>query len=84
MTAPNEARPRAGRRLPLTWIGILPFAIFVGLFLFAPTLKIVIGAFQTQDGAFTFQNIVGLFTPSILSSYWISIKISFWVALWAF
>jgi putative spermidine/putrescine transport system permease protein len=81
MTAPNEARPRAGRRLPLTWIGILPFAIFVGLFLFAPTLKIVIGAFQTQDGAFTFQNIVGLFTPSILSSYWISIKISFASAL---
>ena len=81
MTAPTEARPSAGRRLPLTWLGILPFALFVGLFLFAPTLKIVIGAFQSQDGSFTFDNIFGLFTPSILSSYWISIKISFASAL---
>ena len=81
MTAPTEARPRAGRRLPLTWLGILPFALFVGLFLFAPTLKIVIGAFQSQDGSFTLDNIFGLFTPSILSSYWISIKISFASAL---
>lgn len=81
MTAPTEARPRAGRRLPLTWLGILPFALFVGLFLFAPTLKIVIGAFQSQDGSFTLNNIFGLFTPSILSSYWISIKISFASAL---
>ncbi|MEZ5882935.1 MAG: ABC transporter permease subunit [Paracoccaceae bacterium] len=81
MTAPTEARPSAGRRLPLTWLGILPFALFVGLFLFAPTLKIVIGAFQSQDGSFTLDNIFGLFTPSILSSYWISIKISFASAL---
>ncbi|NDV99518.1 ABC transporter permease subunit [Yangia sp. PrR002] len=41
-----------------------------------PTMKIVIGAFQRADGSFTFENIAGLFTASILSSYWISIKIS--------
>lgn len=41
-----------------------------------PTMKIVIGAFQTPDGSFTFENIAGLFTESILSAYWISIKIS--------
>lgn len=64
------------RRLPLTWIGIAPFAIFVTLFLFLPTMKIVVGAFQTPDGSFTLANIIGLNTPSILASYWISIKIS--------
>lgn len=64
------------RRLPLTWLGILPFALFVALFLIAPTMKIVLGAFQRADGSFTFENIAGLMTPSILSSYWISIKIS--------
>ncbi|HBM60793.1 ABC transporter permease [Salipiger marinus] len=54
----------------------MPFALFVLLFLVMPTMKIVVGAFQRPDGSFTFANIAGLFTPSILSSYWISIKIS--------
>jgi putative spermidine/putrescine transport system permease protein len=63
-------------RLPLHWVGILPFAAFILLFLFLPTLKIVVGAFQTPDGSFTLANIKGLNTPSILAAYWISIKIS--------
>ncbi|WP_217696383.1 ABC transporter permease [Rhodobacter aestuarii] len=68
--------PPPRRRLNLAWIGILPFAAFVALFLIAPTMKIVIGAFQRADGSFTLENIFGLFTPTILSSYWVSIKIS--------
>ncbi|MFC3058155.1 ABC transporter permease [Paenirhodobacter populi] len=67
----------ARRRLPLTWLGLLPFGLFIALFLIAPTMKIVIGAFQTPAGGFTLDNIRGLFTTSILNSYWISIKISF-------
>lgn len=63
-------------RPKLEWLGILPFAIFVLLFLIMPTMKIVIGAFQDANGGFTFDNIIGLFTPSILGAYWISIKIS--------
>ena len=39
-------------------------------------MKIVVGAFQTPQGDFTLNNLRGLFTDSILSSYWISIKIS--------
>jgi len=60
----------------MTWIGLLPFAAFIVLFLIAPTMKIVVGAFQTPQGDFTLNNLRGLFTDSILSSYWISIKIS--------
>ncbi|MBP1852385.1 ABC transporter permease [Rhizobium halophytocola] len=63
-------------RLPLHWLGILPFVLFILLFLILPTMKIVIGAFQRPDGAFTLDNIANLFTPSILNAYWISIKIS--------
>jgi len=71
------SRPvRARRTLPLNWLGVLPFAIFVTLFLIMPTMKIVIGAFQTPDGTLTLDNIRGLFTPSIMAAYWISIKIS--------
>src|SRR5690606_23556999 len=37
---------------------------------------LVVGAFFTPDGHLTFENIAGLFTPTILSAYWISIKVS--------
>ena len=63
------------------WLGLLPFALFAALFLILPTMFIVIGAFRTPEGAFTFANVAGLFTPAILSAFWISIRISFWSAL---
>ena len=56
----HQARPRT--KLPLHWLGVLPFAAFVVLFLIMPTMKIVIGAFQRPDGSFTFANIAGLFS----------------------
>lgn len=63
-------------RLPLHWLGLVPFLLFVTLFLILPTMQIVVGAFQTPEGAFTFDNVIGLNTTSIRSAYWISIKIS--------
>jgi putative spermidine/putrescine transport system permease protein len=76
----NEVSPEAADhprfRLPLHWLGVLPFAAFTILFLIMPTMKIVIGAFQTPDGTFTLENISDLFTTSIMAAYWISIKIS--------
>ena len=63
-------------RLPVEWLGLLPFAAFTLLFLILPTMRIVIGAFQTGDGGFTFQNIIDLNTASIRSAYWISLKLS--------
>lgn len=71
-----SAAPKPVRRLPVTWLGLAPFAIFVLLFLILPTLHIVIGAFQDRAGNFTLQNIKDLNTGTIPSSYWISIKIS--------
>ncbi len=74
-----DARPR--RQLPLHWLGILPFTAFAVLFLIWPTMHIVAGAFRTPQGDFTLQNIANLWTPSIIASYWISIRISFASAL---
>ena len=51
-------------------------AFFAVLFLLLPTMNIVLGAFRTPAGDFTFANIGNLFQPSILSAYWISIRIS--------
>jgi putative spermidine/putrescine transport system permease protein len=64
------------RRTVIDWLGIAPFMIFALMFLIVPTLYLVMGAFFTPDGQLTFKNIVDLFTPTILSAYWISIKVS--------
>ncbi|KQS97841.1 MULTISPECIES: ABC transporter permease [unclassified Rhizobium] len=72
----NQAPPARRFRLPLTWIGIMPFVIFVTMFLILPTMNIIVGAFQTSDGSFTLQNIIDLQNGTIPSSYWISVKIS--------
>ena len=78
MTSPSDAATprRGGVRLPLDWLGVAPFLIFVVLFLVLPTMNIVLGAFRNPAGEFTLANIRGLYTPSIMAAYWISIKIS--------
>jgi len=58
------------------YLGVAPFLIFAILFLIVPTLFLIIGAFQAPDGSFTLQNTSDLTTPQILSSFWISIRVS--------
>ena len=72
---PGLPAPRP-MRLPLAWIGIVPFFVFALLFLLLPTAFLVVGAFQDAAGNFTLDNIRHLFQPNILSAYWISIEIS--------
>ena len=60
----------------LAWIGVLPFLAFAALFLILPTIQLVAGAFRTPEGGFTLRNVAGLFQPSILAAFWISIRIS--------
>ncbi|MDR3374448.1 MAG: ABC transporter permease subunit [Ancalomicrobiaceae bacterium] len=71
--------PISVRSNPLTIarLGVLPFFIFAGLFLIIPTLYLVVGAFQDQDGNLTLNNLAHIFSnEKILEAYWISIKIS--------
>jgi putative spermidine/putrescine transport system permease protein len=58
------------------WIGVIPFFLFAFLFILLPSLSLFIGAFQDNQGQLTLKNFVGLFDPSILSAYWVSIRIS--------
>ena len=71
--APQDARRLS---LPLNWFGVAPFLLFALLFLILPTAHIVLGAFRDVQGNFTLDNIRGLFTPSIMGAFWISIRIS--------
>ncbi len=58
------------------WLGVAPFILFALLFLVLPMMSLVAGAFQTPDGSFTLNNLRELFTPSIASAFWVSVKIS--------
>jgi putative spermidine/putrescine transport system permease protein len=55
---------------------LVPFAGFSVLFLLLPTCYLFMGAFQDSDGAFTLANLRGLFTPSVVEAFRVSIVIS--------
>ncbi|WP_026617821.1 ABC transporter permease [Ensifer aridi] len=75
-TTATTTAPLISKRAIIDWLGIAPFMIFALMFLVVPTLYLVTGAFLTPAGEFTLKNIADLFTPSILSAYWISIRVS--------
>jgi putative spermidine/putrescine transport system permease protein len=79
--ASGASRPKPSSRFSWDWLGVIPFFAFAILFLFLPSLVLFVGSFQDAKGNFTLANITGLFTPSILSAYWITIRISVVTAL---
>jgi putative spermidine/putrescine transport system permease protein len=58
------------------WIGVVPFFLFAFLFIFLPSVSLLMGAFQDPEGKLTLANFAGLLEPSILASYWVTIRIS--------
>jgi len=76
---PNQQGARTARpalQFSWDWVGVLPFFLFALFFMVLPSLSLFIGSFQDKAGNFTLQNLLDLFTPSILSAYWVSIRIS--------
>ncbi len=68
---------RSGRRRPrLTALGVVPFFLFAFLFLVLPTLYLVAGSFQNQQGQWTLQNYFNLTKSYTMSAYEASIEIS--------
>ncbi len=63
------------------WLGVIPFFVFVILFIVLPSISLFAGSFQDAQGQFTFKNFTDLFDPSILAAYWVSIRISLATAL---
>jgi putative spermidine/putrescine transport system permease protein len=72
------ARPlQGGRRLPLTWLGVTPFFVYVGLFLVLPSVIVAAGSFTGADGNVTLSNVTDIQKPYIgkafLNSFIVSI-----------
>ncbi len=77
-----KARPAYHSPVSWAWLGVLPFFLFAFMFLIYPASTIAVRSFEdATTGAFTLKNILGLNTPFIISSYWVSIKISVVTAL---
>lgn len=65
--------PRAGRLAPA--LGLVPFLLYLTIFLLVPTVTVVIGAFQ-EEGQFSLTNIEGLFSETALRTLWNSLLLS--------
>lgn len=69
-------------RIPIGhWLGVLPFFIFSGLFLIAPTLVLAYRSLERPDGGLTLDNYLLLTSDTVMSSYGMSIRISLTTAI---
>jgi putative spermidine/putrescine transport system permease protein len=81
VTAPGPAakgRRGTGRA---DWLGVVPFALYVLVFLGLPLYEVLIGAFTTDAGGFTWSNISATFNqPQYSSAFRQSIILSIWTS----
>jgi putative spermidine/putrescine transport system permease protein len=63
------------------WLGVLPFFLFSGLFLIAPTLVLAFRSLEGLEGGLTLDNYRQLVTPAVLDAYGMSIRISLTTAI---
>lgn len=69
-------------RRAATYLPMVPFFAFVGVFLLLPTFLVLIGAFQRPDGSFTLENLRVILTqPRYLQAFGRSIQLSVTTAL---
>ncbi|MDP2350830.1 MAG: acriflavin resistance protein, partial [Chloroflexota bacterium] len=72
--------PRRRRISP--YVGLLPFFLYVSIFLLLPTLIVAVGAFQDATGALTLTNIEAVFSgPAYGDAFVRSIQLSIMTAL---
>ena len=65
------------RRLPLAWLGVVPFFAYAFAFLLLPSAVVLIGAFQDGEGGYTTKNVSEVIhTHQYLNAYRTSIEIS--------
>ncbi len=74
-TAPPEPR---GRRLRVgPSVGLLPFLLYILVFLLVPTITVVVGAFQAEEGGFSTEKIQALWSDTALHALQQSLVLSF-------
>lgn len=69
-------RPRVGPSLAPA-LGLLPFLVFLGIFLVIPTITVVVGAFQSDSGGFSLDRVRALGEETPLRALRESVILSF-------
>jgi len=69
------------RRLPLAWLGTVPFFAYALAFLLVPAGEVMTGAFKSVNGGWTLSNVRDLFDQPYITDYKTSIEISLITAL---
>lgn len=69
-----QARP--AKSVVSKWLGVIPFFVFIFIFVVLPSISLFIGSFQDKFGNFTFKNLQDLVKPEYANAYWVSIRIS--------
>ena len=67
---------RTRRRLPLAYLGVLPFFLYATAFLFWPAAKVMFGAFQDDAGGLTLDHVQKLFDEPYRTAFKNSIEVS--------
>ena len=91
-TPASEQQPGAGsavggvgsqrRRWTGTYLPVVPFFVYVTLFLLLPTFIVLVGAFQSADGSPSLENITTVVTgPRYLQAFGRSVQLSLVSAL---
>ncbi|MGW8481940.1 ABC transporter permease [Microbacterium sp. NPDC055903] len=74
---PAPLAPARRAAPPLAWLGLVPFAAYVVLFLAVPTVLSIGSGFFTKDGAFTWTNVAALGDPVVIATFansaWVSL-----------
>jgi putative spermidine/putrescine transport system permease protein len=65
----TAARPAGRRRFLLSAVGVVPFFVYVGVFLLLPTAIILGGSFLTADGSLTLKNFADINAPFIIKAF---------------
>ncbi len=72
----EKAARKRSRSRRWAFLGILPFAAFITIFLLIPTGELILGAFRTANGAFTFSNIRDIFQAPYPQAFEFSLEVS--------
>ena len=73
---PGDQPVTAGRRVPLSWLGVVPFFVYVGLFLVLPTGIVAFQAFFNAAGQPTLENVNALTSSVVVQAFVKSITLS--------
>jgi putative spermidine/putrescine transport system permease protein len=67
-TATAPAPRRGGRIRVGPAVGLLPFLVYVLIFLIVPTITVALGAFQSEDGGFTLERVRALSSETAVAA----------------